>query len=80
MVTNHDDLIVDNPVDAYDLEQEAIRQLLRQIEDGLGRHDRRARSLRGHHWGHVGDLVTISEILTDVKDRLCLTGEYAANQ
>jgi hypothetical protein len=69
--------VVENPLEAYEIQQAEIKKLLKQIEDGLERHDRRASSVNGHHWGHVGDLIGITETLTDLKDRLHLTGEYA---
>ena len=71
--------VEDTALEAYEAKQAEIRKLLKQIEDGLQRHDRRASSLIGHHWGHVGDLVSIAETLTDIKDRLHLTGEYAGS-
>jgi hypothetical protein len=62
----------------YEAKQRAIRKLLREIEAGLDKHDRRASSQPGgHHWGHVGDLGSIIETLIDLKDRLHGTGEYA---
>jgi hypothetical protein len=64
-------------LESYEAKQAEIRKLLKQIEQGLEQHDRRASSLVGHHWGHVGDLMSIAEVLTDIKDRLHLTGEYA---
>jgi hypothetical protein len=61
----------------YEAKQAEIKKLLKQIEDGLFTHDRNASDPGGHHWGHVGDLVSIAETLTDLKDRLHGTGEYA---
>ena len=69
--------VENNPLEAYEAKQAEILKLLKQIEVGLERHDRRASSLVGHHWGHVGDLASIVDSLTDIKDRLHLTGEYA---
>jgi hypothetical protein len=69
--------VENNPLKEYEAKQAEILKLLKQIEDGLERHDRRASSLVGHHWGHVGDLISIIDTLTDIKDRLHLTGEYA---
>ncbi|RPI95378.1 MAG: hypothetical protein EHM40_03250 [Chloroflexi bacterium] len=62
----------------YETQQAQIRKLLKQIEAGLQKHDRNASSNPGgHHWGHVGDLTSIAETLTDLRDRLHGTGEYA---
>ena len=69
--------VEETALEAYEAKQAEIRKLLKQIEQGLVQHDRRASSLVGHHWGHVGDLVSIAETLKDLKDRLHLTGEYA---
>ena len=69
--------VEETALSAYEARQAEIRRLLRKIEDGLEKHDRRASSLMGHHWGHVGDLVSIVETLKDINDRLHLTGEYA---
>lgn len=68
--------VEDSPLKAYEAKRAEIRQLLKQIDQGLERHDQRALSLVGHHWGHVGDLVGIIEILTEARDRLNLTGRY----
>ena len=69
--------IEDTALEAYEARQAEIRKLLKQIEDGLEKHDRRASCLAGHHWGHVGDLISIADTLTDLSDRLHLTGEYS---
>ncbi len=61
----------------YQEKQAAIRKLLKQIEAGLEQHDRQASGQGGHHWGHVGDLTSIAETLTDLRDRLHCKGEYA---
>jgi len=61
----------------YEKRQAQLKKLLKQIEAGLEKHDRDASKDGGHHWGHVGDLASIVEILTDIKDRLHRTGEYA---
>ena len=61
----------------YEETQKEIRKLLKQIEAGLEKHDRKASGPGGHHWGHVGDLVSIAHTLTDLKDQLHGTGEYA---
>lgn len=61
----------------YEQKQAEIRKLLKQIEAGLEKHDRNASGQGGHHWGHVGDLASIASTLTDLKDRLHNTGEYA---
>jgi len=61
----------------YEAKQKEIRKLLKQIEVGLEKHDRDASGQGGHHWGHVGDLASIASTLTDLKDRLHNTGEYA---
>ncbi len=61
----------------YETKQAEIKKLLKQIEAGLEKHDRKASSRGGHNWGHVGDLNSIADTLTDIKDRLHETGEYA---
>ena len=61
----------------YGEKQAEIRKLLKQIEAGLEKHDRKASGKGGHHWGHVGDLTDIASTLVDLKDRLHNTGEYA---
>jgi len=60
----------------YEEKQTEIRKLLKQIEIGLEKHDRKASGQGGHHWGHVGDLNDICQTLSDLKDRLHQTGEY----
>lgn len=64
-------------LEAYEEKQAEIKKLLAQIKVGLEQHDRRASTKGGHHWGHVGDLADIAATLTDLKDRLHQTGEYA---
>lgn len=59
----------------YQRLQGELKLLMRQIESGLREHNLDARE-EGHHWGHVGDLGSIKEVLTDIKDRLHGTGEY----
>lgn len=61
----------------YKQKQAEIRKLLKQIEAGLEKYDRNASAGGGYHWGHVGDLASIASTLTDLKDRLHNTGEYA---
>jgi len=62
----------------YEKKQAQIRKLLKQIEAGLEKHDRKASSCRGgHHWGHAGDLEYVVDRLTEVNDFLNQTGEYA---
>lgn len=61
----------------YETKQAEIKKLLKQIEAGLQKHDRAASGQGGHNWGHVGDLADIKKSLTDIKDRLHSTGEYA---
>ena len=61
-------------LEAYEEKQAEIEKLLRQIKEGLLTHDRGCTPR--HNWGHVGDLNTIVETLTDIKDRLHKTGEY----
>jgi hypothetical protein len=61
----------------YEQKQAEIKKLLKQIEVGLEKHDRKAGIRGGHHWGHVGDLTDIASTLVDLKDRLHNTGEYA---
>lgn len=60
----------------YEKKQAEIKKLLKQIEVGLEQHDRKASGQGGHHWGHVGDLTSIAESLTDIRDRLHGKGEY----
>lgn len=69
--------VKDEPLQEYEAKQAEIKKLLKQIEEGLRKHDRNASSQGGHHWGHVGDLTSIADTLTDLKDRLHHTGEYA---
>jgi hypothetical protein len=69
--------VENDPLKAYEARQAEIRKLLKQIEDGLEKHDRRASSFGPHHWGHVGDLISIAHTLQEVSDQLHLTGEYA---
>jgi hypothetical protein len=61
----------------YETKQAEIEKLLKQIKIGLEKHDRDASGQGGHHWGHVGDLTSIAETLTDIRDRLHDKGEYA---
>lgn len=67
----------EDSLEKYEQKQAEIRKLLKQIEAGLEKHDRNASAEGGHHWGHVGDLASISAALTEIKDRLHGTGEYA---
>jgi len=69
--------VENDPLKEYEARQAEIRKLLKQIEDGLEKHDRRASSIGSHHWGHVGDLTSIVHTLNEVNDQLHLTGEYA---
>lgn len=64
-------------LEAYEEKQAEIKKLLAQITVGLEQHDRRASTKGGRHWGHVGDLTDIAAKLTDIKDSLYETGEYA---
>ena len=64
-------------LDEYETKQAEIRKLLKQIEAGIQKHDRAASGKGGHNWGHVGDLKSIEELLSDIKDRLYGAGEYA---
>lgn len=61
-------------LEAYEEKQAEIEKLLKQIKEGLLTHDRN--SIPRHNWGHVGDLTSIAETLTDIRDRLHGTGEY----
>ena len=61
----------------YNKRQAEIKKVLKQIEAGLQKHDRKASTQGGHNWGHVGDIGDMVEVLTDLKDRLHNTGEYA---
>ncbi len=64
-------------VKTYEDKQAEIRKLLKQIEAGLQKHDRSASGQGGINWGHVGDLTSIASTLTELKDRLHLSGEYS---
>jgi hypothetical protein len=69
--------IKNDPLQEYEAQQKRIEKLLKQIHAGLLKHDRDASGdPGGHHWGHVGDLMSIADALTDLKDRLHGTGEY----
>lgn len=61
-------------LETYEMKQAEIEKLLKQIHAGLLAHDRGCTPR--HHWGHVGDLNTIVNDLTDIRDRLHGTGEY----
>gem|GEM_PF-1883243 len=61
----------------YEAKQAEIGKLVQQIAAGLEKHDRDASGKGGHHWGHVGDLASIAETLTDIRDQLHGMGEYA---
>ena len=67
----------ESALEAYEAKQAEIKKLIKQIEAGLEKYDRDASGPGGHNWGHVGDLSSIAETLTDLKDRLHGTGEYA---
>ena len=67
----------DNALAEYENKQADIEKLLNQIRVGLEAHDKRASGKGGHHWGHVGDLNQIASELSDIRDRLMGTGEYA---
>ena len=67
----------ENSLQRYEEKQAEIKKLLKQIEAGLLKHDRAASGPGGHHWGHVGDLNQITSELSDIRDRLMGTGEYA---
>lgn len=64
-------------LEAYEEKQAEIEKLLKQIQSGLLKHDRKAGGPGGHHWGHVGDLTDIAATLAELRDRLHGTGEYA---
>jgi hypothetical protein len=65
-------------LEEYETKQDEIEKLLLQIKAGLQAHDRNASGKPGgHHWGHVGDLNSIAETLTDIRDRLHGTGEHS---
>jgi hypothetical protein len=53
-----------------------IKKLLKSIEAGIEKHDRKANQDR-IHWGHVGDMNSIRAALQEVSDQLHGTGEYA---
>jgi hypothetical protein len=61
----------------YEAEQVRIKKLLKQIEVGLEKHDRKASGQGGHHWGHVGDLGHVASDLEELRDFLMGIGEYA---
>lgn len=63
-------------LEAYEEKQAEIKKLLAQITVGMEQHDRNASGKGGHNWGHVGDLTSIADTLTDIRDRLHGTGEY----
>lgn len=67
--------VKNDPQAEYESQKERIEELLKQIQVGLVQHDRRRPG--SAHWGHVGDLASIADTLTDLKDRLHSTGEYA---
>ena len=62
---------------AYKAKQAEIEKLMQQITAGLDEHKRDAYNQGNLHWGHVGDLASIAETLTDLRDRLLGMGEYA---
>ena len=62
---------------AYETKQAEIEKLLKQIQAGLLKHDRKASVPGGHNWCHVGDLDDIADTLAELRDRLHGTGEYA---
>ena len=64
-------------LEEYEAKQEELKKLLKQNEAGLLKRDRNASGKGGHHWGHVGDLNAMINTLTDIRDRLHQTGEYA---
>ncbi len=66
-----------DPLVEYEKKQAEIKQLIKQIEIGLKKHDQDASQDRGgHHWGYIGDLTSIAETLTGLRDRLHWLGEY----
>lgn len=66
----------DSSLKQYEEKQAEIKKLLKQIQAGLEKHDRKASGEGGHNWGHVGDLNYIEEQLTEARDFLMGTGEY----
>ncbi len=54
----------------YKEKQAEIKKLLKQIEVGLTKHDRKASEQGGHHWGHVGDLNHVASELAEIRDFL----------
>ncbi len=62
---------------AYEKAQKEIKRLLGQIEIGLLQHDQECSARGGHNWASVGDLNHYIEQLTDIRDSLMHTGEYA---
>jgi hypothetical protein len=79
MITKTFKQIKNDPLQEYEAQQKRIEKLLKQIQAGLLKHDRDASSRPGGaHWGHVGDLTSIADTLSDIKDRLHGTGEYSS--
>jgi hypothetical protein len=65
-----------NALKEYEQKQAEIAKLLKQITAGMQKHDRDASCQGGHNWCHVGDLASIAETLTGIRDQLHHTGEY----
>lgn len=61
----------------YKRNQAQVRQLLKEIRDGLDTHQRATNENERALWGYVGDLKRITAELSDLRDRLNGTGEYA---
>lgn len=61
----------------YERKQDKIKKLLKKIEAGLEKHDRKASKDGGHHWGHVGDLNYVADRLEEARNFLMRMGEYA---
>jgi hypothetical protein len=66
-----------NPQKEYKKKQAEIAKLIKQIQAGLEEHNRKAERFGDRNWGYFGDLEDIAVTLTDIKDRLHGTGEYA---
>jgi len=64
-------------LEQYETAQIKIKRLLKQIEAGLEKHDRKTSGQGGHHWGHVGDLNRIAGELEEINNLLHSKGEYA---
>jgi hypothetical protein len=60
----------------YDKKEKEIRKLLKKIETGLEKHNRKV-AQNDINWGYIGNLGYMVEQLTNVSDFVNETGEYA---